>query len=230
MARFLLILFLFAPVKLQAGKHLFLLIQKEETFQADANLWATFFQNNCGNIQVTRPHEYSTIEVVSIFNDYRVRLASKDTLIIVVSAHTVRYGNCTLLQYPGGSDIFDVVVFKNTYETFLEELSRKGVRVLLIVNSCEPFTVITPTLTFKIRGLTIVYSDEDYSIFNENSGSLLAILIYQHRFLNMKTCIEWVNERFLDKSIYYGVDKTLNTPISDNYPQKTTIYGPDYTF
>lgn len=230
MARLLLILILFIPANLQAGKYLFLLTQKEATFQADGRLWEKFFKQNSGPIHVTRLQEYSTIEVVSMFNDYRTRLTLKDTLIIVVSAHTVRYGNCTLLQYPGDANIFDMVVFKNTYETFLEALTRKGARIILVVNSCEPFTVIDPMLSYRLKGLTIIYSDEDYSIFNENAGSLLAILIHQHKFRDMKTCVEWVNERFLDKSIYYGNDKTLNTPISDYYPQKSTLYGPNYIF
>lgn len=230
MARYAVILLLMIPSSLIGSQNLLLVTQKEATFQADGKLWESFFRNSCHNIQITKPKEYSAIEVVSIFNDYITRLTSKDTLIIVVSAHTVMYGNCTLLQYPGEADIFDVVVFKKSYETFLEELSRKGVRVLLIVNSCEPFTVIEPSLSFRCKGLTIVYSDEEYSIFDENIGSLLAILIHDHKFLEMKTCIEWVNERYLDKSLYYGVDKTLQTNIADYYPQKTSIYGPNYSF
>lgn len=229
MARYAIILLLIIPCSLFASQNLLLLTQKEATFQADGVLWEKFIRNNCGNIAVTKPTEFSTIEVVSIFNDYRTMLTSKDTLIIVVSAHTVSNGNCTLLQYPK-DDIFDVVVFKNTYETLMEGLSLKGVRVLIIINSCEPFTVISPSLTFKNRGLTIVYSDEEYSIFEESKGSLLAILIHDRKFRDMKTCIEWVNERFLDTRYYYGVDKTLNTNIASFYPQKTTIYGPDYTF
>lgn len=230
MARYTIILLLLLPHSLYAENSLLIITQKEATFQADGRLWEKFFKENSGHVQVSRLQEYSTIEVVSIFNDYRTRLASKDTLIIVVSAHTVKYGNCTLLQYPGEADIFDMVVFKNTYETFLEALTRKGVRILLVVNSCEPFTVIDPMLSYRLKGLTIIYSDEDYSIFSEDIGSLMSIMIQGRKFTDMKSCIEWANERFLDKSIYYGNDKTLKTPISDNYPQKSTIYGPNYIF
>lgn len=231
MERLLLILILFAPVDLLAGRHLFLLTQKEYTFQADGELWAQFFKNhNSGSIEVTRLKEYSTIEVVSIFSDYRSRLSTNDTLIIILSAHTVRYSNCTLLQYPDEADIFDMVVWDNTYKTFLDAVSEKGVRVLFIINSCEPKTVINPALAYKLKGLTIVYADEEYSINIENMGSLMSVLIREHRFYDMRTCIDWVNDRYLDKSLYFGKDKTINTMISESYPQKTTMYGTNYTF
>lgn len=230
MARYLLIISLFITSSCFAGKHLLIINQQDNTFQADALLWQKFFMLNLKIKDVKRLDEYTGAEVKTIFKEYSQNLTSEDTLLMVVSAHTVENGNCTLLRVPNNQDIFDLVVFKDTYQSFFESLSNKDLRLLLIVNSCDPFTVFPPSLCDKYKWLTIVYTSEEYSIGVENTGSLFSLVIQGMRFPDMKSCVEYANLILLDRRLYWGNDKTVNKPILANYPQKSTMYGPNFEF
>ena len=231
MARIAVILLLFCP-RLSAGEHLLLIAQNDPSFQADGRLWQNFFKGHNSKLIVISLKEYSSQEVKVIFNRLESKLTSKDTLILVISAHTVQYGYCTILKFTKGDlNLKTDLIFKEDYEAFLSSMNDKGIRTIVIMNSCEPTTVIHPAFIMSLKNVTIVYSDEEYSICNKNEGSLAGIILQNSpQFSSLKQYLSWLNTKFLDKNLYYGFDKTLKKQISDYYPQKSTLYGPNFIF
>lgn len=229
MARFVLIFIFILPVNLFAGKHLFILNQRDPTFIADAYLWQHFFIKHYPSIAITSLVDYSSGEVRRIFKEYEVSCTWQDTLILIITSHTVKNGNCTLLKLSEPDvNVFDDLIFKSDYEQFLISLAKKHVRVLLIINSCDPFTVINPMFIMTLKNVTVIYSDEKYSINQLGTGSLIGQLVNCINLPDMASYINWLNDRYENKEYYYGYDKTIGEPIMNYFPQRSTMYGPNY--
>lgn len=232
MAHYLLIILLFIPVNLVAGKHLLLITQQEDTFVLDGYCWQSFFEQSSGTMPATRLKSFTADEVKSVFNNLSYSLKDSDTLYFIVSAHTVKYGNCTLLRIPDLNDINLArdYVFRDDYEAFLSALNVKKIRVLLIINSCEPHTVIPTSFTMKFQYLTIMYSDENYSLFIQGIGSLASQLLNGLCFSDLDTLVNYLNHAYLDEALYHGYDDAIKQDIKELYPQQSIIYGNNISF
>lgn len=229
MARFVLILIFILPGNLFAGKHLFIINQKDPTFIADACLWRHFFNKHLPSITITSLVDYSSGEVRGIFENYVASSTRHDTIILVITGHTVKNGNCTLLKLSESDiNVFDDLVLKSDYEQFLTCLDEKQARVLVIINSCDPFTVINPIFIMTLKNTTVIYSDEKYSINQLGTGSLIGQLVNCINLPDMASYINWLNDRYENKEYYYGYDKTIGEPIMNYFPQRSTMYGPNY--
>lgn len=240
MARALLILFFLLPVsRMTAGKYLFVINQRQQSFICDGDKWQEYFKTIYPGIDITKLKEYKAQEAACKMQEFLNKLTKNDTLILIVSSHMIpnpggRTGEkgCIILDASKGlPDLNSGVIWQYTWQNWIDNLDKRNVTTFFILITCKPYLVIDPIFTARKMSLTVLLAtDKDYSIFTKNGGSLMAQTMASKKWKSASEFVNYAKNCWLDRSYYHFIDVTTGRNANEFYPISPVLLGKDFYF
>ncbi len=232
MGRIALIILLLFPTQLFAGRYLFLLHQREQTFTADGNVWASFFKKKYPDLKIIYLKEYTAPECGGIVKKLGEDLSFKDTLIMVIAAHTIDKMGATILKMVNNEVDFDNgIITSYTYKYWLTYLNEKRIRILVFLLTCQSEDIIPFELAKRLSYVTIVYgSDKGYTLFKSGVGSIISACFSENDLPDISSYIVCLTHEWKNKKYYQGSDMNNGWKIMDYYPMKPVMVGNNFYF
>ncbi len=224
MARISLILaFILMSLTSMASVRVFIINQDDQCFISDRNVWVDFF-HRCYHVNTLALKSYSVKEVDGIFADL-MGLTKADTLIIVIDSHAAQDGTI-VLRDPGDKITAETLQTRfyrsEQLQHHLSILNHKGVRMLIIVNSCEALTVLPTDFSARLKSATVFYATQSVTIGSPR-GTYLPHYFKWTFFASVYDYASGFEELMKDKALY-AEDLVLA------YPIKPLIVGPNFIF
>jgi hypothetical protein len=209
-----------------------LLHQQEQTFIADGNAWAAFFGKKYPDIKITWLKTYTASECGSLIKKYGEDLDKTDTLIIVIAAHTIDKMACTILKMKNNEVDFDNgIITSYTYKYWLSYLNEKGIRILVLLLSCQNDEIIPYEFAGKLSHVTTIYgSNKGYAVFKKDVGSLMVLTMLENKLPDTRSYVDYVTKEWKNKKYYHGNDIYNNWSLLDYYPIQPVMCGPNFYF
>lgn len=225
MARISLIFaFILTSLTSMASVRVFIINQHDQCFTADRDVWVDFFHRRY-HINALTLKSYSSKEVDGIFSELTGGLTRTDTLILIVDSHAAQDGTI-VLRDPGNKFTSETLrshfYRSDQLQHHLSVLNHKGVRLLIIVNTCEAISVLPPDFSVQLKSATVLYATQSFTIGSPR-GTYLPHYFKWASFSSVSDYARGFEELMKDKALYVG-------DMASGYPIKPLMVGPNFTF
>lgn len=207
----------------KASVRVFIINQYDQCFVADRYAWMDFFHRHY-HINALALKSYSSKEVDGIFAGLS-GLSKTDTLIIIIDSHAAQDG--TIVLRDPGDKLTAETLQSHFYRSeqlqhHLSILNHKGVRLLIIVNTCEAKSVLPPDFSRQLKSATVFYATQSVTIGSPR-GTYLPHYFNWASFNNLFDYASGFEAFMKDKALYAG-------DMASVYPIKPLLIGQNFIF
>jgi hypothetical protein len=215
----------------------FIINQYDTAFVIDANKWQSYFNEKYKGVDIKRLSDYKIEEVNKQIKNYYELLNKNDTLILIITAHMIPnyYGE---FGYRGAiilkltdilPDLENDVIWQYQLLNWLDYFEKNSVRVLLILNTCEPYLIADSIQFRRYNYLTTFYStNKEYCILSRSNGSLLINTLMKKNLNTLYEYCNYLSNDWLKKEYYMFIDGGIDA--MKFYPIKPMVIGNDFKF
>jgi hypothetical protein len=226
-------------LNLQAAHYSVIIRGQEPSFEKASNAWGKWLVSTAGADRVYLNATDTRKECKDLFSSVKFMIRPTDTLSMVLIGHGVVIGkkldhSMLLADSEFGRSRKHPMDFVNyLYEAdlyqFLQAITATGVRVIMFVDCCVPYSIMSKEAAQSLPGTTVVYSTQTDNLADKATGlSLFAELLLSKPPKQLSKSVSEIAARMKDDRIYRSF--TQYSEIKSLIPIQPLLIGQDFTF